>query len=135
MARELTPCTLCPAVVWVALSTNDHRLTFDADPDPQGTYIPVTLPNGDKRMQGLTGSQLPAQQPAWRQHTLTCTASAEYRRQQAMTRRTCPGPTADGDDCRLPMDPWLVENGHRWHITCGPAWPGEIRSRLRRDAA
>lgn len=128
MARELTTCTLCPAATWWALTTNDHRLAFDKDPHPDGTYVPVVTPAGEKRMLPLAGDQLPAQRSAWRRHDTTCPASDEGRRRAARGRAQC-------GDCRLPMDPWLVEHGHRWHITCGPAWPGEIRSRLNRDAA
>jgi hypothetical protein len=128
MARELTTCTLCPAAIWWALSTNDHRIAFDEDAHPGGTYVPVVTPDGNKRMQPLTGAHLPAQQPAWRRHDTTCPASEEGRRRAARDRQRC-------GDCRGPMDPWLPTNGHRWHIGCGPAWPGEIRANLRRDAA
>ena len=125
---EIVTCTVCPAETFWALTTNDHRLAFDRLPVPDGTHVPVTLPDGSKRMRGLTGAQLPAQQPAWRRHDTTCPESDEGRRRLARDRQRC-------GDCRLPMDPWLPANGHRWHITCGPAWPGEIRASLKRDAA
>ena len=127
MPVEYVPCTLCAAEVWWALTTRGHRVALDRTPSTAGNCIPV-LDDGHRRIKVLTGDEMPAQTTAWAKHVTTCPETDEGRRRLARDRQRC-------GDCRLPMDPWLPTNGHRWHITCGPAWPGEIRASLRKDAA
>jgi hypothetical protein len=61
-------CPKCGAATYWRLSVEGTRLRLDAKPDPAGTVIILTLTDGTIRAKCLTGSELPAQQEAWRLH-------------------------------------------------------------------
>jgi hypothetical protein len=124
---NLETCAACHVPVRWVITTGGRRLPLDPKPVPDGNIQPVTI-DGQHRARVLTGDELPAQGPAWQPHFRSCPSAPEYRRRAALAVKRC-------GDCRLPMDPWLPENGHNYHVTCGSAWPGEIRANLRRDAA
>jgi hypothetical protein len=126
----LTPCTgpNCTARVRWVLTLAGKRLPLDPKPHPDGTVIRVVLDDGSVRARVLDGDELPAQQTAWRAHWATCPDSQVFRARQAATTPRCAL-----QECRQPLDPWLVEQGERYHVLCKPMpAPDEVRAAARR---
>lgn len=121
MTEQLPTCTGCGAPIRWVLTLGDKRMPIDPDPHPEGTIVRVDA-NGTVRAKVLTGTDLPAQDTAWRPHWATCPASGDYRRRQRATTPKCV-------DCRHPLDPVLAAAGQRRHPTCGtPA--DDLRARV-----
>lgn len=116
-------------VLWVMTVGND-RMPLDPELSPDGNVVPVTMPDGSKRVRVLTGAQLPALHPCFVPHHRTCPDSDDYHRRRAATAPRCRA------GCGYPMDPWLTANGWPWHLNCAP--PPDVRqhvdaARSRRD--
>jgi hypothetical protein len=122
--RDLGRCTGrgCGAPIWWAVTVGGRRIPIDPDPDPAGTIVPVLI-DGARRVQVLTGAELPAQGRAYVPHWATCQDSAAFRRRRTTqtTRTACAA-------CHGAMDPWLIEQGRRFHVNCEPLSRAEIRA-------
>ena len=111
-AAEDSRCTGCSAPIRWVLTEAGKRMPIDPEPHPDGTVVPMVV-DGKRRARVLGGSQLPAQQRAYRAHWVTCPASADFKRRKAATTAKCRA-------CGTRMDPWLPANGWRFHIGCAP---------------
>jgi hypothetical protein len=96
------------------MTVGGKRMPLDPDPSPEGTVVPVTDPTLGDRARVLTGTELPAQEPAWVAHWATCPDSAQYRRRQTALAPRC-------KVCEGPMDAQLARL-ERWttHPSCDP---------------
>ena len=106
----LCPGPGCEARVRHVLTEGGLRIALDPTPDPHGTVVRVVT-DGKVRARILTGTELPAQTTAWRQHS--------HRRRV----HRC-------DACGFPLDDWLVEHGHRFHVNCQPPTAAELRAAI-----
>jgi hypothetical protein len=97
---------------WV-ITELGRRVELDPEPVPGGNVVRV-LVDGHIRARVLGGGQLPAEEPAWRRHAATCTASPEHGKRQARLEPRC-------RVCLLPMDPDLTRL-EQWttHPACDP---------------
>jgi hypothetical protein len=112
-------CPKCGAVTFWRLTTEGSRKRLDAAPDPTGTVIILDLPDGTIRAKCLTGSELPAQQEAWRLHTCT--------------RRTgAPDPRCAV--CRFAMTPGDFFRAMRWTTHPGIGCDSEYQAEVARLA-
>jgi hypothetical protein len=112
----------CGAPVWWAITIAGRRIPINPDPDPAGTVIPVLI-DGARRVQVLTGAELPAQGRAYVAHWVSCPDSEAFRR-----RRTADTARSACAACHGAMDAWLVEQGRRFHVNCEPLTRAEIRA-------
>lgn len=97
---EQRTCRACRGrVIWV-ITEGGRRIELDPDPTPDGNVVPV-LAYGNHRARVLTGDHLPAEEPAWRQHSTTCPESPATRARRARLAPRC-------RVCLLPMDPDLA---------------------------
>lgn len=103
-------CPRCDAEVRWTVTLAGARLAIDPASHPDGVVIPVRV-DGALRSRVLTGSELPAQVPAYRPHERTCPAGRDRARRAAARRPRCPW-------CEQDMDPWLIEHGARGHVCC-----------------
>jgi hypothetical protein len=108
---DIVACTSCGARIWWAITVGDKRMPVDADPDADGTIVPVITrsPSGapQRRVRVLTGVELPAQTRAWRAHWVTCPHADQHRKRRARLQprcRVCDGPM-DAELTRL--EGWL----------------------------
>lgn len=121
-----TVCTGCSAPIRWVLTVGGKRMPLDPDPHPDGNVIRVEH-DGLIRARVLTGDELPAQEPAWRAHWVTCPASADFKRRKGATTPRCV-------ECRQPLDPVLARLGDRWHPCCAPvAPPPDVRAIARQQ--
>ncbi len=116
-------CPGCGAPVRWRLSIAGTRLRLDATPDPTGNVILVQAA-GKTRAKVLCGTEMPAQQEAFKQHR--CPTSGR------------PGPPCAV--CRRPMNPLELFQLLRWTthpgIGCASEYHAEVaRLRARRKAS
>lgn len=104
----------CGAPVRWILTVGGRRMPLDLEPSLDGNIVPHTMPDGTVRGRVLTGDELPALDPCWVPHTRTCPDSGDFRRRQAATTPKCRA------GCGIPLDPWLVKTGARYHVNCEP---------------
>jgi len=107
-------CTKCSAPVKYVLTVGGRRVPLEPDPHPAGTHVPVKV-GGQTRSRVLGGGELPAQEPAWRDHRTTCSAGKHASDRAARLRPKC-------RVCTKPMDPELAYL-EQWetHPSCDPA--------------
>jgi hypothetical protein len=113
---ELRDCTLCHAPIRWLVSVGSRRFPLDVDPHPAGNVIVVEV-DGKIRARILNGTEMPAQQTAYRKHECPRTAP--------------PGPRCTVCRERMNRDLALLE---RWtsHPACDPDYQ---RERARQDTA
>lgn len=104
----------CGQVIRWALTEGGKPIPMNIDMSPDGNLAPVTLPDGSKRVRVLTGSHLPAIRPCFVPHHRTCVDSNDFRRRREAIQPRCRAA------CGVPMDPWLLAHGWRYHICCAP---------------
>jgi hypothetical protein len=110
-------CAACGARIRWVMTEHGRRIPLDPDPHEDGTVVAVTTPDGKPRARVLTGDALPAQEPAWRPHWVTCPAAPEHRARKRRSRSH--GPLCAV--CRAPMDPDLARlEGWATHPSCDP---------------
>lgn len=129
-AGALTPdaeCSGCSAPMRWVLTVGGRRMPLNPEPHPAGNVVLRDTKHG-LRAEVLTGSQLPAQETAYRAHFVTCPRSSDYRRRKAITTARCRG-------CGHPLDPVLAASGDVYHPTCAPSDLAEHADRARRTAA
>ena len=107
-------CLGCGEPIRWVLTERGRRMPLNPDPHPDGTVV-VRLVDGRPRAHVLTGPELPAQEPAWRPHWVTCPSAPEFRARQGRTVARC-------TVCEFPLDPVLVarEPHHTTHPSCDP---------------
>lgn len=111
-----TTCTACGAPIRWVITIGDRRMPLDPEPHEDGNVVPVVVDGGLVRARVLTGAELPAQEPAFRAHFVTCPQAAEFRRRRIATTPRCHG-------CGQPLDPVLgrrLDWLGRWHPCCAP---------------
>lgn len=107
-------CPACGQDTEVVITDGDLRIRVDPGHHPDGTVHVRELTDGRVRARILTGSELPATEPARRDHRRTCPRSSHAVRRNDAAAVKC-------GVCRTRMDPWLAENGYHAHINCLPA--------------
>lgn len=107
---ETTPCPQCNRPTVLTMTLAGTRLRIDAAPSGQGVVIPVQV-NGSWRSRILTGSELPAQVPAFTIHDRTCPRGRQRARLDALAKPRCPW-------CEGVMARALVEVNARGHVWC-----------------
>ena len=116
MSREIVTCTSCQARIWWAITIGDKRMPLDEHPADGGNVVPVMVSRDGKelrRVKVLTGSEMPAQGPAYQAHFRSCPNSADHRRRKAAAVPKC-------RYCGFRLDAWLVGRGENAHLNCGP---------------
>ena len=106
-------CRGCPARIWWVLTVGGKRMPLDPIPTSDGSVVVEVRPDATVRARVLTGSELPAEGPAYRPHWQTCPSSETFRRRQVDHGPKC-------GLCRLPLDRWLVDEGYTRHVGCLP---------------
>ena len=114
-APDVVPCPACSAPTFIVMSEGGNRLRLEPGRRPNGTVLPVTLPDGTERARVLGGGDLPAEGGAFVDHRKTCGKQAAGRPVRCAA-------------CRGPMDPWLVERGEAYHVNCRPMTASEMRA-------
>lgn len=104
-------CPACGQDTEVVITDGDLRIRVDPGHHDDGTVVVRELPDGRVRARILAGSELPAIEPARRDHRRTCPRSQHAVRINHATAPRC-------GVCRTRMDPWLVEQGWTDHINC-----------------
>ena len=104
-------CPACGRDTEVVITDGDLRIRVDPGHHPDGIVHIRELTDGRVRARILTGSELPATEPARRDHRRTCPRSQHAVRINHATAPRC-------GVCRTRMEPWLVEQGWTDHINC-----------------
>ena len=99
------------------MTIGNRRFPLDPEPSEDGNVVLVEV-DGRTRARVLTGTELPAQQTAYRPHFVTCANGADFRRRHVARCRAC----------HNVMDPWLPEHGYTTHVGC--AVPRDIRDQV-----
>ena len=101
-------------ILWV-MTVGNARMPLDPDLSMNGNAVPVTMPDGSRRVRILDGYHLPALEPCFVPHHRTCPDSDDYRRRRAVTVPKCLA------GCGYPMAKRLIADGWRYHVECAPA--------------
>jgi hypothetical protein len=111
-----TPCTTCAGRVRWHVTVGGKVIALDSDPVEDGNII-VVAHEGRVRARVLEGTEMPAQQTAYRRH------------------RCPPLPVGNQPrctECYLPMDAELARS-EKWstHPTCDPEYKDDLRQLLK----
>lgn len=112
-AVETATCAGCGAPIRWVITMGEKRMPIDPETHEDGNVVPRTLPDGRVRAQVLTGERLPAQEPAYRSHFVTCPKAPDFRRRKSLATKRCHG-------CSHPLDAALAAAGDTYHPTCAP---------------
>lgn len=127
-AAETATCAGCGAPIRWVITLGDKRMPIDPEPHEDGNVVPRKLSDGRIRAQVLTGENLPAQEPAYRSHFVTCPKAPDFRRRKSLATKRCRG-------CGHPLDATLAAAGDTYHPSCAPTDLAEVFAQAREEAA